>query len=697
MRRAGVSAFGFGGTNFHVVLEEYIPHRLNGNGKRSIAVSECATQRSGKSGRYRTQQCPDLLSAPAILLVRRRLRGALVIGAASEAALAERLRAVQKDAEAGRAPAPAAPAESDLRAPERIAIDYADAAELADKSAPRRSRRSRPISRHVESPARPRHLPRPRSRAQSGVPVHRPRLAIREHARGAARRRTDRGRNLRRSGSRDDPSARQAAQRLHFRRQTDAKAVAKAEEDLRQTAITQPAVLAIDIALTRLLAAYGIQPDMTMGHSLGEYGALVAAGALPFEDALEAVSARGREMTHVAVGDNGQDGGGVCAARRNRTNPEDRSNGYVVIANVNSNRQAVIGGASEAVEQAMEAFLKAGYNAVPLPVSHAFHTSIVAPASEPLRQVLERLHLQSPRIPIVANVNGEFYPTGPDVVPQMLDILAQQVASPVQFVKGLRHACTTPARACSWKSGRRKRCRGLPRMCWASGGDVVSLFTNHPKFGDIVAFNQALCGLYAAGLGRGIPASVARSLQQRLCRAASAHGNRSRQPQLYRRVGGDSQSLPCHNAPSNGDHVRRTRPLVRRCSRTRMGDLSRPEGISEPANRGDHRRSSGLAGNASDIFDDANIGRILRGEQFIDVIPSTLPPRHARQTHYAAGQERQRRPDLRDHHECCGRHQAGGPRRRIRSGKRIRHFRRSPRRPRPRHPAGHRRRHRRTA
>ena len=64
--------------------------------------------------------------------------------------------------------------------------------------------------------------------------------------------------------------------------QADPNAVAKAEEDLRQTAITQPAVLAIDLALTRLLAAYGIQPDMTMGHSLGEYGALVASGALPF-------------------------------------------------------------------------------------------------------------------------------------------------------------------------------------------------------------------------------------------------------------------------------------------------------------------------------------------------------------------------------------------------------------------------------
>ena len=65
-------------------------------------------------------------------------------------------------------------------------------------------------------------------------------------------------------------------------------------------------MLATDLALTRLLAAYGIEPDMTMGHSLGEYGALVAAGALPFEDALEAVSARGREMTRVSWEDNGR-------------------------------------------------------------------------------------------------------------------------------------------------------------------------------------------------------------------------------------------------------------------------------------------------------------------------------------------------------------------------------------------------------
>src|SRR4029434_1975179 len=80
----------------------------------------------------------------------------------------------------------------------------------------------------------------------------------------------------------------------------DGEMIAGAEEALKQTEITQPAVLACDIALTRLLAAYGVVPDLVIGHILGAQGALVAADALPFEDALEAVSARGHEMASLA-------------------------------------------------------------------------------------------------------------------------------------------------------------------------------------------------------------------------------------------------------------------------------------------------------------------------------------------------------------------------------------------------------------
>ena len=137
-RRAGVSAFGFGGTNFHIVLEEHIPHRLTGNGRRSVAVSlppETSINEVVMNAK-KTFAAPELPGSASSSLsnCKSPLRGALVIGALSEAALVERLHAVIKDAENGCFPPPAAPAESDLRAPERLAIDYADAGDLIEKS-----------------------------------------------------------------------------------------------------------------------------------------------------------------------------------------------------------------------------------------------------------------------------------------------------------------------------------------------------------------------------------------------------------------------------------------------------------------------------------------------------------------------------------------------------------------------------------
>src|SRR5450755_1238426 len=140
VRRAGLSAFGFGGTNFHAVLEEYIPGRLNGNGKRSVTVGDIPSTVKELTPTPMTMTNVENASRASLsgtassLSCKAPLRGALVLGAASEAALIERLRAVEKDAKAGHAPAPAAPAESDPHAPHRLAIDYANAAELATKS-----------------------------------------------------------------------------------------------------------------------------------------------------------------------------------------------------------------------------------------------------------------------------------------------------------------------------------------------------------------------------------------------------------------------------------------------------------------------------------------------------------------------------------------------------------------------------------
>ena len=503
VRRAGLSAFGFGGTNFHAVLEEYIPHRLNGSGKRSVAVSEIPM--AVKESIVNTENVSRTSNTSSY---KAPLRGALVIGAAAEAALIERLRTVEKDAKAGKAPAPSAPAESDLRAPERVAIDYSDATELANRAG------SALKALAANQPAVWKAL-----RAQGIFRGHGPAPKVAFLYTGQGSQYANMLKVLRATEPIVADTFAEADRTMTpllgkplteyiFVDHADADAVAKAEEDLRQTEITQPAVLAIDLALTRLLAAYGIEPDFTMGHSLGEYGALVAAGGLPFTDSLEAVSARGRGMTQVAMEDNGRMAA-VFAPLEEVERILKTINGYVVIANVNSNHQAVVGGASKPVEQAMEAFQKAGYDVAAIPVSHAFHTSIVAGASKPLREVLRRLHLQSPRLPIVANTNGEFYPTGPDVVPKMLDILTQQVASPVQFVKGLGTLYDAGARVFV-EVGPKKALQGFAEDVLGGHSDVVSLFTNHPKVGDIVAFNQALCGLYAAGLGRGTAEEASR-------------------------------------------------------------------------------------------------------------------------------------------------------------------------------------------
>jgi acyl transferase domain-containing protein/acyl carrier protein/NAD(P)-dependent dehydrogenase (short-subunit alcohol dehydrogenase family) len=607
-RRAGVSAFGFGGTNFHIVLEEHIPHRLTGNGKRSVSVGTIP-QIAKNEAIMSAKEVPSVLVSASPSAFKAPLRGALLIGAASEAALVERLRAVMKDA--GRASAPAAPAEDDLRAPERLAIDYADAADLADKSAKALKAftvKQAPVWKALRAQGIFRgHGPAPKvaflytGQGSQYVNMLRPLYSTEAIV----------TKTFEEANRVMTPLLGKPLTEFVFVDESDPKAVAKADDDLRQTAITQPAVLAIDLALTRLLAAYGIVPDMTMGHSLGEYGALVASGALPFDDALVAVSARGRGMTRVAVSDTGKMAA-VFAPLEEVERILKTINGYVVIANINSEHQAVIGGATEAVTQAMGVLQIAGYEVSELPVSHAFHTSIVAPASEPLRKELERLHVESPRIPIVANVNGEFYPTGPGVVPQMLDLLAKQVASPVQFVKGLRTLYEAGARVFV-EVGPKKALQGFAEDVLGDRGDVVALFTNHPKFGDIASFNQALCGLYAAGLGRGTTAALAEK---------SATIPISSVPSLIPTPNAISASANAP-APTNGDHFAElgrffSDVLERGWQMQHKEDRSAPDApvvITGAA--------LGLPG-TEHIFDDANLARILRGDQFIDLIPTKL-------------------------------------------------------------------------
>jgi acyl transferase domain-containing protein/NAD(P)-dependent dehydrogenase (short-subunit alcohol dehydrogenase family) len=614
-RRAGLSAFGFGGTNFHAVVEEYMPGKLNGNGKRAVAVNEIPPRMTepAMSATSTSSSSSSSYKAP--------LRGAFVIGAASDATLAERLRAVEREARAGNAPAPSAPAEADLRAPERLAIDYADAADLADKTAKalKALAANQPA---IWKALRPQGIFRGHGPAGKAAFLYTGQGSQYVNMLAPLRAAEPIVADIFSEADRImTPLLRRPLSGFIFVDPSNPEAVAKAEEDLRQTEITQPTVLTIDLALTRLLAAYGIHPDMTMGHSLGEYGALVASGSLSFPDALNAVSARGRGMTQVAVKDTGRMAA-VFAPLAEVERILKTIQDYVVIANINSGQQSVIGGASKAVEQATEIFLKAGYNVVPLPVSHAFHTSIVAAASQPLREMLSHLQIQPPQLPIVANVNGEFYPMGPGVVPQMLDLLAEQVACPVQFVKGLNTLYDGGARIFV-EVGPKKALHGFAEEVFNGRTDVISLFTNHPKVGDIPAFNQALCGLYAAGLGRGIATAETKVVEvTTVAKSLTAEAPKlTTSPAPLPATLPPSSAIPAtSSSSSNGNRYselgRLFAEVLERGLAITHGESRAPSGAPVVITGA----SLGLPG-TEHIFDDGNIERILRGDQFIKPIP----------------------------------------------------------------------------
>ena len=170
----------------------------------------------------------------------------------------------------------------------------------------------------------------------------------------------------------------------------------------------------------------------------------------------------------------------------------------MVAANINSYNQSVVGGASKAVEQAIELFEKKGFRAMRIPVSHAFHTKIVAPASKPLRKVLDRLSISSTQA--AAGRQRHRRDSIRPRVEGIKDILELQIASPVQWVKGLETMYREGVRTFV-EVGPKRALKGFVDDVLGDKPDVWSLLTNHPKNGEIESFNQALCGLYAAGYG----------------------------------------------------------------------------------------------------------------------------------------------------------------------------------------------------
>ena len=206
------------------------------------------------------------------------------------------------------------------------------------------------------------------------------------------------------------------------------------EEELRATENAQPALLTHSIAVARVLAVEGIEPQSAAGHSLGEFSAHVVAGSLSFSDGLRLVRARGEAMAATGrekpgtmaalIGIDSADAFALCDTIRA---PDE----VLTPANFNAPGQIVVSGSVSAVRRAIEEAPNWGARkAVELNVSGAFHSSLMAPAARELSAVLEAIDVQTATHPVVANVDAEAV-TQPDAIRSRL---LEQLTAPVRWV-----------------------------------------------------------------------------------------------------------------------------------------------------------------------------------------------------------------------------------------------------------------------
>ena len=275
----------------------------------------------------------------------------------------------------------------------------------------------------------------------------------------------------------------------------DKEKLKEREEGIKRTEITQPAILTANVAMMRLLYQFGIKPDVTMGHSLGEYGAAVAAGILSFEDALKAVTMRGSAMAGLNTKDNGKMA--AVAAGADKVEPELRKiSGYVAVANKNCPTQTVIAGESKSVDDAVTMFNNMGMQAVVIPVSHAFHSAIVRPAAEGYRKFLDTLHFNAPVLPITSNVSADFYPQD---IQAIKDTMVEQIMSSVEWIKQVELAYERGVRLFI-EVGPKRILSAFVTNTLEGKKDIRVLASNHPKRGGITEFNDLMANLAAAGI-----------------------------------------------------------------------------------------------------------------------------------------------------------------------------------------------------
>lgn len=207
-------------------------------------------------------------------------------------------------------------------------------------------------------------------------------------------------------------------------------------EDLNKTEFTQPAILTLSTAIFELMKEKGLKGDYAAGLSLGEYSALVASGALDFEETVALVRKRGRFMTEAVPAGVGAMSAvlNLDAEKIQEACDEASSVGKVMIANYNAPGQIVIAGETDAVAKAEEIVIEKGAKrAVRLNVSGPFHTSLLKPASDKLNVELQNITINDMNFPVITNLTGDFV-----AKENIIDTLTKQVMNPVKWEQTVR-------------------------------------------------------------------------------------------------------------------------------------------------------------------------------------------------------------------------------------------------------------------
>lgn len=226
---------------------------------------------------------------------------------------------------------------------------------------------------------------------------------------------------------------------------------------LKHSRCAQPALAAMSIGLLQLLRQFGMEPALCAGHSFGELAALHAAGAMGAENLIRLAELRGRLMSKA---DSSGMMAAIAASHGTVSEAVDKLSG-LTLANINSPKQTVISGEANAVKSALAECKKRGIHAVLLPVGGAFHSPLMSPIIEPLRQAIRRLHLSALGIPVYSNETGQVLPKNPD---EFRGLIESHALKPVQFLSMIQNMHHDGARIFV-EVGPNRLLKGLTSQC----------------------------------------------------------------------------------------------------------------------------------------------------------------------------------------------------------------------------------------